>query len=97
MAVVDAELDETDVPDTAGDYIAVANKYDQLVKALDSMQHLELLDSNVISLQQRLKDRSDEYTDRAREVEPDEPDYYDDDSRLESEETIDLKEFFTDL
>jgi hypothetical protein len=94
--IIDSELDRTEEFDCADDYVLEANRCDRLVKAVESMHKLDLIDSNIASsLQERLEARSFEYGERASEMGPPEHDY--DDYRSEREESINLNELFRDL
>jgi len=97
LVIIDSQLNQEDQFDSPDDYLGVANECDQLAVVVKSMKKLGLIESNAASsLTERLEDRSNEYSERAREIGA-EPDYEPDDYRSAGEESIDLNEFFRDL
>jgi hypothetical protein len=96
LAVIDAELNSEYDFDSGDDYRSAASDCDQLIKVLEFMERLRLVEANIASsLADGLRERSDDYSDRARSYDGPEPDY--DDYRSGNEEHFDLGEFFRDL
>jgi hypothetical protein len=96
--IIISELSQEEEFDFPDGYMEAASRCDQLVSVVENMEQLDLMQSNIASsLQERLQDRSEDYSARAREMQEIDREYEPDYDRSVSEEIFDLNELFRDL